>query len=528
MDIALAKSKVNKLEEGSKEVGNLLLDLGFDLIECGNNTKILKAERVIGQIDLLFKDFEAKRIFLIEVSKQKGDRADKIGNFFRKWSINDNLELLINKFSLPTTYKIIRIYFDLSDQTIPNSLTLSGNKKEYFLTIEDFNYFIDAFDKVGKWAKNDFLSFLNVKEQQPILSEKDAIQFYLGDIRAYSFVDSVANLLKYCYVFRRKCNDMGYQRMLEKSKIGNISRKVRKGNILAFPNAILLSAPERAALCPNPKDRSDCPAPVKINIPNDYCSLRIIDGQHRLLSFTTLEQQYHESHFIPVVVFENIDTLKEMRTFIDINSGQKKIDRNLILTLQADFAWNPIDNSKEFVEKQTVEVIKRLNSSFPLKGKIFIPHALETKKGKLMLNTFVSAIIGNNLIGGKLHLYQNDSIDIDSPYRSIHLLFSQLKQHLPRYSTNVGDFFLSNKGLRVIFRLIQIFVRNKKASKISVEQEQFIKDLARIMDDILKNKIDRYYGEGGAMLATEEICRILKRRKAISYAHLITDLRNFN
>jgi DGQHR domain-containing protein len=523
MDISMAKAKVDQLESNEKMVGRLLLDLGFELVSCGDDAKVFKDKQKIGQIDLLFKDKNLKRIFLIEVSRQIHERADKIGNFFHKWGDSQNIDLVRTKFSIVSTYRITRIYFDFTgEDDKPSSVNIG--KDEHYLGKEDFDYFNDAYEKVNQLARNDFLSFLNIKPSELDFVEKDAIQFYLGEVRAYVYVDIVENLLKYCYVFRRKRNDNGYQRMLEKGKIGNIARKIKSGNILAFPNSILLSSPGNSPICAEIKDKSECPAPVKIKVPREYCACRIIDGQHRLLGFARLEKNYQENHFIPVVMLERIERHPEMKTFIEINSGQKKIDRNLILVLESDFDWDQKDNPKEFVEKQAVEVVKKLNLNSPLAGKIFIPHALEKKKNKLMLNTFVSAIINNNFIGGRLHLYQNNNTDIDGPYKSIRLIFSQLKQYMPKYSINVGDFFLSNKGLRVIFRLMQIFTRNKNAGKISVEQEQFMQDFKTIMNDKLRKKIEQFYGEGGAAHATEIICKMLKKKKA--YSQFILDLRS--
>ncbi len=527
MDIAQEKAKINKLEAKEKEVGHLLLDLCFNLIACGDEGKVYNSDKLIGQIDLLFVDKITKKILLVEVSRQQHDRADKAGNFFRKWSDKKNIQAVVNKFNLLSTYKFIYLYFDLSGEGRPDSVSVEVGKGEYYLTKDDFDYFKDAINKVGKFARNDFLSFLNIKPTEFGSVDKDAIQFYLGeDIRAYAYVDSVENLLKYCYVFRRKKDDKGYQRMLEKEKIARIANKISRGNILAFPNALLLSSPDNSELCAKQREKSDCPAHVTIKIPKEYCACRIIDGQHRLLSFANLEQKYHESHFIPVVILENILQPDEMKTFIEINAGQKRIDKNLILVLEADFEWTLEDNPKEYLEKQAVEIVKKLNSSAPLSGKIFIPHALEKKKRKIMLNTFVSAIIGNNFIGGKFHLFQRDISDIEAPYSAMRLIFSKVKQYMPGHATDVGDFFLTNKGLRVIFRLIQIFERNKIAKKVTFEQEQFIKDLKLIMTNELVATVDEYYGEGGSTLATEKICALLKTKRRSAYSHFTSDLRS--
>src|SRR6185503_11278298 len=106
---------------------------------------------------------------------------------------------------------------------------------------------------------------------------------------------------------RRKQGDKGYQRILEKGRIGDIAKKIVGGNILAFPNAILLSCPDGHSLCGHAINKSDCPKHVKINVPSNFASCRIIDGQHRLLSFSRVEDRYQENSFLPVIILENIE-----------------------------------------------------------------------------------------------------------------------------------------------------------------------------------------------------------------------------
>jgi DGQHR domain-containing protein len=223
--------------------------------------------------------------------------------------------------------------------------------QNYYLSDYDLSYFSDSLEKVGSWALNDFYSYLEIAPKQVTNLTRDALQFYLGDnIRAYVYVDTPSNLLQYCYVSRRKKNEKGYQRIVEKGRIGNLANRINTGNILAFPNSILISCSNESTICDNPKDKCDTPAPVKIKVPNHFCACRIIDGQHRLLGFAKANNATQSAHAMPVVLLEGIDLKDEMSTFIDINSGQRKIDKNLILVLQADFQWDKSKNEKEYFE----------------------------------------------------------------------------------------------------------------------------------------------------------------------------------
>ncbi len=206
MDREEAVAKITglvKTDPRADEVGLLLLNFGIELVACGNDTIIRRDGEEVGQIDLIFADNELKKYFFIEVSKNNNSQSKKIDSFFRKWENSKNITAIRKLLSLRARYKIVYLYFDLSGREgIPGSVTIKSN--QYILNEWDLNYFLDANKKIGKLARNDFMSHLNIKPRETSKEEKKAIQFFIGDFRAYVYVDSVKELLGYCYVFRRK------------------------------------------------------------------------------------------------------------------------------------------------------------------------------------------------------------------------------------------------------------------------------------------------------------------------------------
>ncbi|MBN1974548.1 MAG: DGQHR domain-containing protein [Sedimentisphaerales bacterium] len=522
-----ARKRIKQLTDPRiDEVALLFLGFGMELIECDDATKVERGGETIGHIDLIFKSQELKKYFFIEVSEQEDERALKINGFFRRWEDSRNRGVIEKRFNILSNYKIIYIYFDLSKkENIPESVVQNIN--QYVINNIDFEYFSESYKMIGKWSRNDFLSFLDIKPQNRSNITKSAIQFFLGNIRAYMYVDSAKDLLEYCYVYRRRGEHIGYQRIIHKQKIDDISKKIHEPDFLAFPNTILLSCPDNSQICNQQKEKSACPCPVEINIPNYFCACRIIDGQHRILGFSKLSDTEQETHHIPIIVLENIETDEEIKTFIEINTGQKKIDRNLILVLRAGFNWDFEKKPKEFFEKQIVEVIQRLNNTqgSPLKESVFIPSITATRKGKITLNTLVYAIKGNNLIGGKLRLYQNSHNDTETPYKKIKELFILLKTKLQQYSRDSNSFLLTNKGLRILFRLVQVYERNRIKKNISFKLGTLFTDIEKIFDDKFITQLDKLYGEGGANEAVKLILNKVKNANKEKYINLTTDLR---
>ena len=84
MDLITAKSKINSLTDpGIKEVANLLLDIGLELVGCGEDARIINNNVEIGKIDLVYKDAETEKFFIIEVSTRKTHVHEKVNSFFQ-------------------------------------------------------------------------------------------------------------------------------------------------------------------------------------------------------------------------------------------------------------------------------------------------------------------------------------------------------------------------------------------------------------------------------------------------------------
>lgn len=502
-----------------QEIGHLLANLGLEYI--GGDIEIRASSgSTIGEIDMLFQ-FNGF-LFIIEITNERN--SEKINQFFSKWGTDENLRLVRSKFRLSPRLPVLRVYCDLS-RTTPSQLPASishnvcGNTNlNRILYKDDIDYFKESFRIIGMWARNDLLNVLKIP-RSPTARPIDAIQFYIGDTPAFIFVEPVKSLLESCYIFRRRLKDDGYQRALNTGRIGGIARDIQRGTIKAFPNSILINTTEILAETPLPQDK--CPGTIQISLPTDYCSCRIIDGQHRLLAFAKLDGAVQESHTLPVVAFQNIELSDEMRLFIDINSKQKRIDGNLILLIKSDFTWPR--GSPEYIEKTAVDVIKKLNENDPLKGDIYLGVTTQKKKGKITLTTLVSGMINNNLVGGRLHLFQRNIKDVDGAYKNIRTLFAYLK----KYCGTAYPFFIGNKGLRIIFRFVQIFERNRRNNAVSLSLEDAIKKLSKIITPTFIKKLEDFYGDGGAHKAVDAIFIKLKRKYRM-FSNIETDLRKFS
>lgn len=256
--------------------------------------------------------------------------------------------------------------------------------------------------------------------------------------------------------------------------------------------------------------RHDCPANVIIFLPQDYSSCKVIDGQHRLLGFSKVSDELARSYNLPVVAFEELSSREEVDTFVIINSEQRRVDANLVLLLKSDSDWPP--DSEFFVQKFAVDVVKRLEENSCLKGKIYMGYADQKRADNwVTLATLVRAIIKNKFISRTRALFQRDIQDVESPYKAIREIFAKMRKcNFPYFIDSHEKFFLTNKGLRILFRFVHLFHRNAQASNISIQFDQALEILARTISGDVKRQLENYYGEGGAKKAVEHLVELLK------------------
>jgi DGQHR domain-containing protein len=500
------------------EVRKLFEDLGFTF--CKEYLTIYENKKPYGEIDLIFTDPELDLLFLISVTVQKKDFSNKIREFFTKWQDDNHIKKVRDELRLSSRYKCIKLFFHTKISSPQTSYTPSKENNEFLFGKDEYQYFIHTAKWIGKWAKNDLLDFLQISLPSRLKGDIDAIKYVLQGTNAYLYLERADKLLKYCCISRRRDGKLGYQRALNPNRIAAIAKKIQKNSIMAFPNSILISCVEGFAF----KDGSKgaCSGEhVKIVTPDRPCACYVVDGQHRLLSFSQLTPEAQEEHFIPVVALADVNRPKEIQTFIEINSHQKKIDINLLYLLKADFDWNLKDNPREYYEKKTVEIIKRLNQN-TLKNRIYIPNALHDakRKGKITLATLAQALIKNNFTG-KSSIFSSD----EKQYDAISKIFQFMRIHLPNHASEPHHFFLNNKGLRVLFRLMQCYYKNHKNKKFFKSCEDFIIDLKAIIDDTFVTELENFYGEGGAARAVKEICERLRTKDKHAYPQFTDDLR---
>ena len=521
------KSKTDDKDE--IKINELFHKLGFKYVD--NAIKIKVNKRDLGEIDGLFQ-LDEDYLLILEIENANID-SKKISDFYNKWAYQPNKEILLKKYKIPKKINFINIYINLKKVRTGEKINEASlrqclsDKSNHFFYKDDIEELTEQEKLIGKWAGNDLICSLDLYKEQvgKKYEEKEGIEITSQEKVAYISSMEVYTLLKNGYVYRRsESNSEGYQRFLKANRINKIQKTIEKKGII-FPS-IILSSKKKLKKIEELGSKT-----FKLNFPDWRGSIRIIDGQHRLLGYSKLEEVKQKESEIPIIIFDNLTKEEEIEMFLMINTEQKKINPNLTLLVKGD-SLNWEINTKTFQESIGVSVIKRLNKEKTIfNNKIFLGYN-HPQKGKIALATFISALIKNNLIGGSQHLIQNNIKDLNSPFRQLKNIFNALKEKVKSYSDinkieNKKGFFVSNKGIRVFLRLIQFLIKNNKKKFSNISYKDFFKDLNSVMGDKTFKELEKYYGEGGANKAADMLMKKIKRHdKTRRYKKFKINLRN--
>lgn len=234
-----------------------------------------------------------------------------------------------------------------------NNIALSDNDRNRLKELnmlhfnqDDIFYYEQLLERIGAAAKYQLLAKLFKDQEIPALKNQiPAIRGKMGGFHYYSFSIEPEKLLKISYILHRvnvTNEDGGYQRLVTKGRLKEIEQFINGGGY--FPNSVLLNINTKKD-DPLYFDKVACPhhdstitEPVILHLPKRYHSAFIIDGQHRLYGYSNT--MYKATNSIPVVAFENLSAEDQINLFIQINSKQRPVSKNLLTTIGAELMWN--------------------------------------------------------------------------------------------------------------------------------------------------------------------------------------------
>lgn len=170
-------------------------------------------------------------------------------------------------------------------------------------------------------------------------------------------------------------SDKAYQRPIMKKKIDELARYYLQchedGGVPAIPGAVLLTTEQDVAFA----RQADNPFIGLVELDGRDSTLRVLDGQHRLLALASLlaspelpdpARGAARLLQVPAVLFAGLPSPSVVEMFVTINSKHTRLNPSLLLSLNGRKLYSDARDARVH------DVIRKLNTaaSSPLKGQI--------------------------------------------------------------------------------------------------------------------------------------------------------------
>lgn len=327
-------------------VWSLFAGMKFLYMNEDRNFRIQYATEVPGkQIDVFAADDQV--VLVIECKSAEIPRKANFAKDINEINgIRENIGNRIKKH-FKGKPKIAWIFCTNNILLTDNDTARLKENKIIYLDQNDIKYYEDLLKRIGSSAKYQLFGRFFAQQTIPELkSIVPAVKGNMGSYTYYSFSIEPETLLQISYIMHRTQTSEEslhtYQRMVNASRIKEIGGFIDDGGF--FPNAIIVNIDTKNGsdlqfdVCVPKSDHHSQSQLGLLHLPQVYRSAYIIDGQHRLYGYAN--SKYIRTNTIPVVAFENLPAEVQTNLFVDINSKQKSVNRNLLSTLDAELRWN--------------------------------------------------------------------------------------------------------------------------------------------------------------------------------------------
>lgn len=486
--------------------------------------------------------------FIIEVTKQSAKNKDKITKFSEKCNyflsqIKDNREKLtdyLKCLGIPCEVvddfdNIVRngkwkfIYIGLGDELLFNEeLKSLQDEQLYIFNKEHYNYLLFLKERLGKYGKYELFHALNISLDMSYIIRVHAIKYAnrhisrnIGHVDLYVFLIPVKDLLKMARVARYGSLDSwipeigtNYQRLLSPEKLKKIKEFLDKGKP-TFPNAITV-----VLNCKYTENESDNDI-VELQIPIQYSSIEVIDGQHRLFAFSQIDNITEDDKLITVGLKFRTEKDEEIqqwsaRTFVEINREQTKVPTELIYLIQ----YNSMGEStpEALAARILIELNKKRDG--PLERVFHTRPFMTTNKvggRSVRIVTIVNELkelfnpkYKDILIKNKL---SEQTTELEIGKVLVERYFSLLKQTFDKDWKSKDSLVFTSKYIAAFCRLLIEFLCKEKLSEdeIKCRLENLRTNLQPTNDIYFKKGSNTVPQVGGANSANvQKICEFLK------------------
>lgn len=271
------------------------------------------------------------------------------------------------------------------------------------LTDADIEYFYKLLAILKTATRYQFLArYLRGEKVEGLRTKVPATKGRVGKTTFYSFLISPHELLRIAYIShkgKRSNDDLDtYQRMVKPTRLKSIGEYLDNGG--TFPTNIVINI-KLDGLNFEGKETHGNTTSGMLDLPGQYGCAWVIDGQHRLYGYAYAGRDAgSDSSVISVLAYENLPVREEIAMFVDINTKQVKVQRNLVNEIISSLNIED-DDPRKRLDAMCARIVLRLDQekSSPLQDRILTVGQTKGNIQCLTLTSLADGIDGNNLLG---------------------------------------------------------------------------------------------------------------------------------
>ena len=287
---------------------------------------------------------------------------------------------------------------------------ITENDISYFHKLSGFLKFAARYQFLGRYLEGERVDGLR--------TNVPATKGRMGDQIFYNFLISPHDLLKISYISHKAktSNDdlETYQRMVKPARLRAIGNYIDGGGL--FPTNIVINMKTTGTLRFNSGGQTyGDTATGMLHLPGLYGSALVIDGQHRLYGYAHASRtEENDRSVLSVLAYENLPINEEIKLFIEINTEQVKVPRNLVNEIYSTLNIDDPDPKKQLAALLPRIVIKLDEfPTSPVQDRILTVAQDKDHKRCLTLTSFVDGLSENNFLGTIHRANRRDLGNID-------------------------------------------------------------------------------------------------------------------
>jgi DGQHR domain-containing protein len=459
------------------DIWTLFYEMGFSELNCSRTLMIPTAgEGSPRQLDVFAKDSET--VFVIECTHSRDGGAKSVKTLLDKIAaIREPVIQAIHSHygkspKLKIKFGIATRSFDWREVDRDRARA-SGIA---IITDSDLAYFKKLTSIIRSSARYQFLArYLANEKVEGLRLDLLATRGNAGGRKFYSFLISPHDLLRISFISHRartSNEDIGtYQRLVKPNRLAEIGKFIDEGG--KFPTNIVVNFKVHDGLQFDQRDKVGDSEIGTLRLPGLYGCAWVIDGQHRLYGYAYSKSGREDKSVVNVLAYENLPIHDEVEMFVDINTRQVKVSRNLVNEILSTLDLEDPDVSKR-LDALYARIALGLDgySTSPLRNRLLTVSQDKSSQRCVTLTSLTDGISANALLGTIKVVQRTKTIDRgplwsldDKSQDTIERSVSTLSQYLAIFSTQLethwelgdakGGFLCTNLGIRALLRLFR-------------------------------------------------------------------------